>query len=62
MLRVSNHEVKAMQVFIFFLFFIVMLLLETILQYFYKLLMWQIFISSNKGPPLISHLYLPIVI
>ena len=61
MLRVSNHEVKAMQVFFFF-FSLVMLLLETILQYFYKLLMWQFFIDSNKGPPLISHLCLPIVI
>ena len=39
-----------------------MLQLQTFLQYFYKLLMWQILISSNMNPTLISHLYLPIII
>ena len=39
-----------------------MLQLQTILQYFYKLLMWLILISSNMDPLLTSHLYLPIII
>ena len=39
-----------------------MLQLQTFLQYFYKLLMWQILISFNMDPPLILHLYLPIII
>ena len=29
---------------------------QTILQHFYKLLMWQILISSNMSPLLTSHL------
>ena len=41
---------------------IVILQAQTILQYFYKLLMWQIFISFNMGPLLISHLYLLMII
>ena len=40
----------------------VMLQLQIILQHFYKLLMWQILISYNMGPPLISHLYLSMII
>ena len=39
-----------------------MLQLETILEHFYKLLIWQIFISYNMGPPLTLHLYLLIII
>ena len=39
-----------------------MLQSQTILQYFYKLLMWQILISSNMGPPLTLHLCLSMII
>ena len=40
-----------------------MLQSQTILQHFYELLMWQIRISFNMSPLLItSHLYLPIII
>ena len=40
-----------------------MLQSQTILQHFYKLLMWQILISFNMGQLLItSHLCLPIII
>jgi len=39
-----------------------MLQSQIILQFFYKLLMWQIFISSNMSPLLTLHLYLPIII
>ena len=39
-----------------------MLQIQTNLKYLYKLLMWQILTSSNIGPPLISHLCLPIII
>ena len=35
---------------------------QTILQHFYKLLMWQILISSNMGPSLTSHLCLLMII
>ena len=41
---------------------IVILQAQTILQYFYKLLMWQILISSNMDPPLTSHLCLLMII
>ena len=40
----------------------VMLQPQTILQHFYKLLMWQILIGSNIGPPLTSHLCLLMII
>ena len=39
-----------------------MLQSQTILQHFYKLLMWQILISSNIGPLLASYLYLSMFI
>ena len=35
---------------------------QTILQHFYKLLMWQILISSNMGSSLTSHLCLLMII
>ena len=35
---------------------------QTILQHFYKLLMWQILISSNMSSSLILHLYLSMII
>ena len=41
---------------------IVILQAQTILQYFYKLLMWQILISSNMDPPLTSYLCLLMII
>ena len=41
---------------------IVILQAQTILQYFYKLLMWQILINSNMNPPLTSHLCLLMII
>ena len=34
---------------------------QTILQYFYKLLMWQIINCSHLGPLLTSYFYLPII-
>ena len=36
----------------------VMLQTQTILQHFYKLLMWQILTNFNIGPLLTSHFYL----
>ena len=36
----------------------VMLQTQTILKYFYKLLIWYIFTSSNMDPSLTSHFYL----
>ena len=40
----------------------VILQLQTILQHFYKLLMWQILINFNLGPTLILHFYVLIII
>ena len=40
----------------------VMLQLQSILQYFYKLLMWQIFINFSIIPSLTSYSYLLMII
>ena len=40
---------------------IVILQLQTILQYFYKILIWSTLIGFHLGPPLISFFHLPII-
>ena len=60
---VFNRTIKYMiTVLINIYIFVVMLQLQIILQYFYKLLMWRILISYKMGPLRTSHLCLPIII